>query len=238
MSNRFHNSVDAHIRSVLESGLWFSERSDTLKVELLKLAKHQSFDHGQELFRRGDDCSGLYVVVKGMIKVSGLNASGKEAILTFVDAPNWFGEIAVFDGNERTHDAHAEGETEVLLMPQSGLSKLLEAHPEYWRDLGCLLTSKLRLAFSGLEDLALLPAPVRLGRRLVMIAQGYGEVLEDSLKPVSIPQEQLGNMLSISRQTTNQILKEFQKLGFVDVSYGAIKIADLHGLRVFCELNA
>lgn len=46
-----------------------------------------------------------------------------------------------------------------------------------------------------------------------------------------LAQEQLALMLSLSRQTTNQILKELQAQGVVQLTYGEIEILDFERLR-------
>ena len=50
-------------------------------------------------------------MVEGAIRISAVSENGKEALLILVEAPHWFGEIALFDGQARTHDAYAEGHT-------------------------------------------------------------------------------------------------------------------------------
>lgn len=220
--------------AILQSGLWFQSLPEELKHKLGSMARKQSLQSGQALFLRGDERCGLYAVLSGMIRISGLNAQGKEAILTFVEAPDWFGEVALFDGDRRTHNALAENDVTLLHFPQSGLDRLLEDAPHYWRDFGLLLARKLRLAFVALEDHALLPAPVRLSRRLVMMAEGYGALEGEQRRVVSVPQEALGRMLSISRQTTNQILKDLAQRGLIQITYGQIEIQDLEKLKQFC----
>jgi CRP-like cAMP-binding protein len=87
------------------------------------------------------------------------------------------------------------------------------------------------MTFINLEQLSLLPAPARLAHRLLMIAEGYGE-LEEPRRILQLPQEQLAAMLSLSRQTTNQILKDLQGQGIIGLSYGEIEILDAERLRV------
>lgn len=221
--------------AVLDTGIWFKNLAPELRQALLAMARRVSLQSGEALFLRGDERDGLYAVLEGMVRVSGLNEEGKEAILTFVEAPSWIGEVALFDGEERTHDAIADGEVRLLHFSQDALDQLLEAFPQYWREFGLLLSQKLRLAFTALEELALLPAPIRLGRRLVMIAEGYGIQTGESRLVVSVPQESLGRMLSISRQTTNQILKDLARKDLIKLSYGHIEITDLEGLKRFCS---
>lgn len=218
-----------HYASQLSQGHWFAALPEGLRQSLLEMAQLQRLDAGQRLFRRGDKPSGLYAVVEGAVRVGAVSENGKEALLTLVEPPYWFGEISLFDGLPRTHDAFAESASTLLLLPQHDLLALLEHEPQYWRDFALLMSHKLRLAFITLEDMSLLPAAPRLARRLLLIAENYGE--SEPRRVLHLAQEQLALMLSLSRQTTNQILKELQAQGVVQLTYGEIEILDIEHLR-------
>ncbi|GIZ13197.1 Crp/Fnr family transcriptional regulator [Pseudomonas sp. NCCP-436] len=219
----------------LRQGHWFAGLPQQLQQELLDMAQLQILAVGQRLFRRGDRPSGLYAVVEGAVRIGAVGANGKEALLTLVEPPYWFGEIALFDGLPRTHDAFAESASTLLLLPQAELLALLEREPRYWRDFALLMSQKLRLAFVALEDMSLLPAAQRLARRLLLMAENYGE--GEPRQVLHLAQEQLAMMLSLSRQTTNQILKELQTRGVLQLTYGEIAILDFERLRQAAELN-
>jgi CRP-like cAMP-binding protein len=180
---------------------------------------------------RGDAPDGLYAVVSGGIRVSGLSESGKEAVLAVVEPPQWFGEIAVFDRLPRTHDGVAVVDTVALHVPAPALDQMLTENPGWWRELGLLVTAKLRLAFVMMEDMALMPLAPRVARRLVLMAEAYGEFSDRSRRVVKARQDMLAAMVSASRQTVNQVLKDFEARGLVKVAYGEIEIIDLPGLR-------
>ncbi|HEY1028899.1 MAG TPA: Crp/Fnr family transcriptional regulator [Pseudomonas sp.] len=215
--------------ALLRQGHWFAGLAQPLSLALLEMAQVQRLEAGQRLFRRGDKPSGLYAVIEGAVRVGAVSESGKEALLTLVEPPYWFGEISLFDGLPRTHDAFAESASTLLLLPQPDLLALLERQPQYWRDFALLMSHKLRLAFLALEDMSLLPAAPRLARRLLLIAENYGE--GEPRRVLHLAQEQLALMLSLSRQTTNQILKELEAQGIVRLTYGEIEILDLLRLR-------
>ena len=216
-------------RAQLESGQWFRLLPGELQEQLLGEGRLLRLSAGQQLFRRGDPPCGLYAVLGGSMRVGAVSRQGKEALLTLVEAPYWFGEISLFDGLPRTHDAFADSASTLLLLPQAGLLALLEREPQHWRDFALLMSHKLRLAFIALEDMSLLPAAPRLARRLLLIAENYGE--SEPRRVLHLAQEQLALMLSLSRQTTNQILKELQAQGVVQLTYGEIEILDFERLR-------
>lgn len=222
-------------RSRLMTGLWFSQLSVSLQDSLLAAARLRHLAPGQPLFKRGDSPCGLYAVLEGSVRIGAVSVQGKEALLSLVEAPHWFGEIGLFDGQARTHDALAEGRCALLHVPQNVLLALLDQEPSHWRQLALLMSQKLRLTFINLEHLSLMPAPARLAQRLLMIAEGYGET--DPPRPVlQLPQEQLAAMLSLSRQTTNQILKDLQGQGIVALRYGEIEILDAQRLRALATI--
>ena len=215
----------------IASGRWFQHLPAELREALGQAAIVRRLPAGQRLFARGDAPCGLYCVVEGRMRVGAVGASGKEALLALVEAPNWFGEICLFDGQPRTHDAYAEGPTTLLQVPLPALHALLAEKPQYWRDFALLMSHKLRLAFTVLEEQALLPAAQRLARRRLMLAASYGEA-QASQRELHLPQEQLAAMLGLSRQTTNHLLKELEARGVLRLSYAGIEILDAHGLRL------
>lgn len=212
-------------REQLLHGHWFKHLPATLQDSLLHAARPRTLASGECLFQRGDAPCGVYAVVHGAMRVGAVSAEGKEALLALVEAPQWFGEISLFDGQPRTHDAFAEGPVSLLWVPQAAVLALLEKHPQHWRDFALLMSQKLRWVFVALEQQALLSAAPRVAYRLLQIAAGYGEV-EGQRRVLQLSQEQLALMLSLSRQTTNQILKTLQQEGALRLGYGEIEILD------------
>ncbi|CAI8909341.1 Crp/Fnr family transcriptional regulator [Pseudomonas serbica] len=217
-------------RPRLLRGQWFSHLPVSLQDSLLAVARVRRLSAGQRLFQRGDPPCGLYAVLEGAVRIGAVNEQGREALLSLVEAPHWFGEICLFDGQARTHDAFGLGPCTLLHIPQIALLALLDEQPVHWRQLALLMSQKLRLTFINLEQLSLMPAPMRLAHRLLMIAEGYGEI-DEPRRVLQLPQEQLASMLSLSRQTTNQILKDLQGQGMLKLGYGEIEILDVQRLR-------
>jgi CRP/FNR family cyclic AMP-dependent transcriptional regulator len=217
-------------KEFLRGGRWFHGLPDALQERLLAIAVLRELQAGERLFSRGDPPSGLYAVLDGDIRVFGLTESGKEAVLTLLEPPAWFGEIAVFDRQPRTHDAIAEKKTLLVEVPQDPLLALLDGEPRWWHQLGLLVAGKLRLTLLAMEESAILPIPVRLARRILRMVEGYGE-REHELRTVQVTQDQLASMLASSRQTVNGLLKDLEARGVIRLAYGTIEIVDLPALR-------
>ncbi|AIN56819.1 Crp/Fnr family transcriptional regulator [Pseudomonas soli] len=217
-------------RTQLLHGQWFRQLPVTVQDSLLALGRPRELAAGQRLFQRGDAPCGLYAVLEGAMRVGAVSSAGKEALLTLVESPHWFGEISLFDGQPRTHDAYAEGPTRLLWIPQAPLLEWLARQPEYWRDLALLMSHKLRWVFVALEQQSLLAAAPRVAQRLLQMAEGYGE-RDVAQWRLQVSQEQLALMLSLSRQTINQILRSLEQAGVVRLGYGEVEIVDASRLR-------
>ncbi|MFL9994276.1 Crp/Fnr family transcriptional regulator [Paraburkholderia sediminicola] len=221
---------------LLERSAWFRSAPAAMQAQLIKAGRVERLAAGQRLFTRGDSDDGVYCVLDGLVRIGAASSAGKEALLAVIEPVNWFGEIALFDNRPRTHDAYAERDSELFHVPRAALAALLERTPEYWHAFGLLLTQKLRLAFDAIEEAALLPAAPRVARRLLLMAGGYGE--PGALRRVlRVPQEDLAMMLALSRQTINQVLKQFEAQGALKLGYAEIEIADVQKLSALAELN-
>ncbi|HWT38371.1 MAG TPA: Crp/Fnr family transcriptional regulator [Paraburkholderia sp.] len=226
--------ASAELAELLDRSAWFRAAPDALRMQLIEAGRTRRLTAGQRLFSRGDADDGFYCVLDGLMRIGAADAGGKEALLAVIEPVNWFGEIALFDGQTRTHDAYAERDTLLFHVPRSALTALLERTPAFWHAFGLLLTHKLRLAFDAIEEAALLPAAQRVARRLLLMAGGYGGGNAGALRRVlKVPQEDLAMMLALSRQTTNQILRQFETQGALALRYAEIEIVDAAKLRAF-----
>lgn len=237
-------SLTAAQQDTLRGDIWFSQVPTGLAEGLTARGQLKSLQDGQALFLRGEAVDGLYAVLTGGLHITGVTRDGREALLSMLEPPMWFGEIALFDRLPRTHDAMACGATTVLFVPLAALDELLDAQPRYWRHFGVLMAFKVRMAFIGLEDLAIVQPAERVARRLVWLAyctmggvdRGAGGIAEGAIGQargrcrLSIKQTQLAMMMSLSRQTVNQLLRALEERGVIRLSYGLIDVVDMAAL--------
>lgn len=215
---------------LLRTGRWFAALPDELQARLVDAAVVSTAGAGEPVMSRGDESSGLYAVIDGAVRLSGRNEAGREVLHMVIEPPSWFGELSVIDGLPRTQDATADVASELLHVPQRAIEAILAAEPRTWQHLAILMAHKLRLAMLALEDVAQVPPIMRLARRLALMVEGYGDHTHRR-RTVELRQEQLAMMLSVSRQTANQLLKELEALGLVKLAYGEVEIVDAAALR-------
>jgi len=217
--------------AVVQGGEWFAALEPGLQRAVLGSSRVMVLAAGESVFRRGDACDGLYCVIAGAVRFGAVAPSGRESIVGLVEAPQWFGEIALFDGGPRTHDAWADITSTLLHLPQRHLAKILADDPLAWRHMGKLLVQKLRIALGLLEDMALEPPKVRLARCLINLLDGYGQRKGEPRTRLRVSQERLGMMLSLSRQTVNELLGDLEQETVIQCQRGGVRVLDPGRLR-------
>jgi CRP-like cAMP-binding protein len=217
-------------RTQLETTPWFRGLPVELRDYLVSHATLLTLERGQMLYRRGDQSYGLYAVLGGALAIGTIGLNGKEALLAVLGPTAWLGEISLFDGLPRPNDATAVSRTLLLHVPEAALKSVLDATPRYWRDFALLMAQRLRVLFENAEAMSLLPAPQRVANRLLMIAGGYGG-LNASQSRIRVSQDSLASMVSLSRQTTNQLLRNLESQQILSLKSGEIAILDFDRLR-------
>ena len=205
-------------RSNIESGSWFSKLSLPLRNDILARAVVKRVPDGTMLSCRGEPAEEWVGVAKGAVRISSVSLAGKQVSLTYVEPGTWFGDISLFDGLPRTHDAAAHGETTLLVVRKPDFKELLQRHTELYEALLRLNCRRLRLMFDVVEDLNTRPLAARLAKQILLLARSYGISQGEEIRiGLQLAQEDLAQVLGASRQRVNQELKGFERDGAVRV---------------------
>lgn len=206
---------------------WFGALPPALRQELMsRSAVHQLID-GEPLFLKGQRPAGLYGVVAGEVRASSLADDGSEVILFIFEPGSWLGLISAFDRGVSPADCRALGNTTIRLLKQADLDDIIRREPTYYRYFIELMGRWVRIALGLLEDQVLLSLPARLAKRLVWLSDTYGRRVSNGvLIDLHLPQEELGRLLGVSRQSVNKELRALQVLGCIESGSAGIVVQD------------
>lgn len=206
-------------RNNIDTGPWFSKLSAPLRSDILARASVRRLSDGALMSVRGEPAEEWVGVARGAVRVSSVSLSGKQITLTYVEPGTWFGDISLFDGLPRTHDASAHGDTTLLVVRKPDFKDLLARHSELYDALLRLNCRRLRLMFDVVEDLNTRPLASRLAKQILLLARSYGvpQGEEEIRIGLQLAQEDLAQLLGASRQRVNQELKSFEREGAVRV---------------------
>ena len=217
-------------RSAINAGRWFSSLSPSLKHDILRCAYVKRHTAGDLISARGEPPEDWIACAKGAVRVSSTSISGKQITLTYVEPGIWFGDVSIFDGDRRTHDAYAHGDTTILCVAKADFKKILALHVELYEALLRLHARRIRQLYGLVEDLNTLPLRARLAKQLLHLVRSYGvPSLSDASEVrigLQLAQEELAQLLGASRQRVNQELKSMERDGAIRIEQGGLVIRD------------
>ena len=224
----------AAIRALMERHDWFRTIAEPFQDALLAHGRLRELSPGDQLFMAESRGSALYCVLSGFISVQSCDREGVAPVLIVLGPGHWFGELAMLDHPERSHEAVAMDACKVWHVQQPAIEAWLDAHPRHWRDVARLLAGKLRVAFEVLDSELRGTMTTRVARRLRMLSLGWGWRDASPQPRLVLSQDVLARMLGSSRSSINKALQELRDCGAVRLSYGAIEIVDLQRLTTAC----
>ena len=221
-------------REAINSGRWFATLSPSLRHDILRCAYVKRFKDGALIAARGEPPEEWIACAKGAVRVSSTLLSGMQITLTYVEPGIWFGDIAIFDGDRRTHDAYAHGESTILCVAKADFRKILAVHVELYEAMLRLHARRLRQLFGLVEDLNTLPLRARLAKQLLHLVRSYGIAsLSDSNEVrigLQLAQEELAQLLGASRQRVNQELKAMEREETIRIEPGGLVVRNREAL--------
>ena len=119
--------MPSDIAEVLASCAFFSQVERASRTRLTRMAVRREFQKGEVIFREGDAGDGLFIVVKGSVRISKQSATGEEA-LAVLEPHAFFGEMALIDFSPRAADAIANEALDLFFIPLKELRTLIETN--------------------------------------------------------------------------------------------------------------
>ena len=218
-------------RQVLRRSSLFARLGDAEIDAVLAHATVARHPQGDQIFAKGDPGNSMMAVLKGRVMITAPSQDGRQVVLTVMRDGDVFGEIALLDGKERTADATAATDCELLTVPRRSLLSLLERRPDLCIELLIVLCERLRRTNEQVEDLAFLDLEARIAKVLVRLAEENGNGRAPT-RPVGvkISQRALGELVGGSRESVNKHLQDWKRSGIIAIEKGSIVIHDIEAL--------
>jgi CRP-like cAMP-binding protein len=211
----------------------FSRVDDGTLSVCIDSLRTRRYRRNETIFHQGDPGDSLYIIESGAVKIVLPSPEGEEeAIIATLSPGDFFGELALLDGAERSATAIAHEATTALVLRRDAFGQLIDTVPALRHELLAGLVAELRRLTHHVEELHFLDLPGRLARRIVRLAR---EVDPNPSGPVtlnwSFSQSELAGMIGGTRQTVNRLLGEFTAEGLIRIDRDTLVVPDLDRLE-------
>ena len=215
-----------------KSKLWYLDQADLFR-HMDASAKKWASDNSvmTELKRRtsvylpGDPADKIYLLKRGVVKISTLTDEGKEIVMAFLHPGDVFGELAVVDPSPRDHYAEIHEDALICIFSRRDFLKLMELYPDMAFRVTKLLGLRIRRLSNRVENLLFKSAHARLAQTLLEISKEYGVKDADGiLLTLKLSQQELGSLVGLSRESVNLCLSDFKRQGLVESSGRTLRL--------------
>ena len=215
-------------QAILRAHPLFGQLGADAISRLASYAHSKSAAAGTTIFERGDPGNSLFAVCSGTVKISNRSTEGKDAVFNLIKAGEIFGEIALLDGHPRTADALAVTDCDLMVIDRRDFVPMVTQSPEIALKLIEILCARLRHTSEQVEDLMFLDLPSRLAKTLLSLAASP-KAAQD--RKISITQREIGQIIGMSRESTNKQLRIWEEKKWVRLNRGGVAVLDPDSLE-------
>lgn len=227
------NSSHEDKRRILERHFLLGRLSPAEIEALVTYSRVERYASGEEIYAKGSPGQSLMAVLQGSAKMSCVSAEGKEIVLNIINAGEIFGEIAMLDGGERSADAIAMEDCEILVLRRRDLLPFIENHADICMMLIKILCQRLRRTSEQVEDVLFRHLESRIAKALLQLARRGGRTdLGGRALDLHLSQRELGSIVGSTRESVNKQLQIMQRAGLIDIAKGAIVIRDAAAIEM------
>jgi len=122
----------------------FASLDDNATRELRNLLRRRRASAGSALFRAGDQGDAMYLIEKGRVRISIADDDKKEITLAELAQGDFFGEMAIIDGKQRSADATIAEDAELAVLSREDFLSFIKNNPAVALEMLSATFSRLR----------------------------------------------------------------------------------------------
>jgi CRP-like cAMP-binding protein len=198
----------------------------------------RSVRRGEALFREGEPCRGLYLVVEGVVRTYRANRDGQEQVFGVFGAGESLADVSLFDGGPYLASARATEDGRVLFLPFAEVHALYQTHPQVAHAVVREMGSRVRALAALVDQLALQDVPTRVALAVLRYAEENGSLRSGSAFRLPRTQEELAAELGTTREGVSRALRSLRTSGVIGQRGSRIEVLEPARLHRLAGRNA
>jgi CRP/FNR family transcriptional regulator, cyclic AMP receptor protein len=200
----------------------FSALDDAQLNVISEMVIEKHFRKGEIILREDDDTTqSLFIIAKGEVKVLLTAEGGREAILATLKEGEFFGEMALLDGEPRSATVRAVEDSHLLTLRREDFLTNVRKQPDLALTLLAEMSLRLRRSNRQISSLALMKVYGRVAAALLQLMEerGIRSKTKDGKSIIIVrdrpTQQSIAEMSGTTRETVSRVLNFFSKKGYI-----------------------
>jgi len=158
----------------------------------------------------------LYYIVDGSVSVVIEDDDGREIVLAYLSAGDFFGEMGLFEeDSQRSAWVVARVKCELAEMNYDQFRRLATEQPELLYSLTTQMAARLRKTSVKVRDLAFLDVTGRVASTLLDLAKMPDAITHPDGMQIRITRQEIARIVGCSREMVGRVLKELEDRGLI-----------------------
>ena len=138
------NAASQMTLEALRSVPLFASLDDDSAKDLRNLLSEQNVPSNTRLFKQGEEGDAMYLIESGRIRISVLDDDKKEVTLAELAQGDFFGEMSIIDGRQRSADARVIEDCRLAILSRPAFLSFVRKKPDVALEMLGALTDRLR----------------------------------------------------------------------------------------------
>ena len=138
------NSGSQMTLEALRSVPLFASLDDDSAKDLRNLLSERNVPSNTRLFRQGEEGDAMYLIESGRIRISVLDDDKKDVTLAELAQGDFFGEMSIIDGRQRSADARVIEDCRLAILSRPAFLSFVRKKPDVALEMLGALTDRLR----------------------------------------------------------------------------------------------
>lgn len=212
----------------------FNNLSQDEKESILSSSKHKNYKKGEIIFTPGDSFDSLFVVNKGLVKISRISAMGKEQIIRILQPGDFMGELSLFNKTVHSNTAEALENTEICVIQANKIKELLLQRPEISLKFLRKYSERIEEYEELIEQVVLRDVEQRIANYLLIEIEKNNIIKKNGEYEIILPVSKgdLASLISTTQETLSRKLSLFQDNGWIKLKgQRIISVIDISALE-------
>jgi len=107
----------------------FASLRDEEAEELVTLLQSRPVPAGTLLFHAGENGDAMYLIQSGRVRIAVDDSEGQQIVLAELAQGDFFGEMSLIDGKQRSADAHVIEDAQLSVLSRENFLRYINTHP-------------------------------------------------------------------------------------------------------------
>ena len=190
------------------------------------------FRAGETIFAEGEDCAGMFVLIRGQVHLCKLGPQGQINIMAIIRPVIMFNEVCVLDGGSNPVTAVAVEESLLWQVSHVSFQMLLARYSQVGLGLLRVLAMRNRELLAHYEDLSFRPVPARVPKLLLDLSRYGQQTVNRREHPIS----QMAGRIFTAPEVISRSLNMFKTQGLIRCSRVEIVVCQPEKLAALAQI--